>query len=122
MMVYRTFTLNSEYQWEPIGADDFENVVVSIEGTWTGNVEFWGTNDYPDFDGSGDFNWTKWALNDSVAAATTTVTTVVAGTSPTEVGKSFRGSIAGLRAFAVYADAGFSGTARVVVSVHRAAK
>jgi hypothetical protein len=121
MMVYKTIaTLNTEYQWEAINADDFENVVVTIEGTWTGDIEFWGTNDEPEF--TGDFNWVKWNLNDSVNASTTAVTATVTGNSPTEVVKAFRGSIAGLRSFAVYAAPGFSGTARVVISIHRSAK
>lgn len=121
MMVYKTIaTLNTEYQWEAINADDFENVVVTIEGTWTGDVTFWGTNDEPEF--TGDYNWVKWNLNDSVNASTTAVTATVTGTDPTEVVKGFRGSIAGLRSFAVYAEAGFSGSARVVISIHRSAK
>ena len=120
-MVYKTIaTLNTEYQWEPINADDFENVVVTIEGTWTGDIEFWGTNDEPEF--TGDYNWVGWYLNDSTNASTTAVQSACAGASPAEVTKGFRGNIAGLRSFAVYAAPGFSGTARVVISIHRSSK
>lgn len=120
MVEYFVYTIDTEYQWEASQCNDYENVVVSVEGTWTGNIEFWGTNDEPEF--IGDFNWVKWALNDSVNASSTAVVTAVAGTTPTEVSKAFRGSIAGLRSFGIYADAGFAGSARVVVSYQRSAK
>jgi hypothetical protein len=121
MMVYKTVaTLNTEDQWEEINADDFENVLVTIEGTWTGDIEFWGTNDETSFDV--DYNWVKWSLNDSTGVSSTTLVSTVAGTSPTEIIKGFRGSIAGCRAFAVYAASGFTGTARVVISIHRSSK
>jgi hypothetical protein len=120
MINFKVETLTAAEQWRAVDVTDFENVVVTLEGTYTGNITFWGTNDEPEF--TGDYNWVLWGLNDSTSASIAGLTNTVAGTDPTELKKGFRGSVAGLRSFAVYTEAGFSGEVRAVISYQRSAK
>ncbi len=120
MINFNVVTYLAEFEWNAFDVTDFENVVVTLEGTWTGDITFWGTNDEPEF--TGDYNWVKWSLNDSTGATSTALVSTVAGTDPTEIVKGFRGSVAGLRSFAVYSEEGFSGEARAVISYQRSAK
>ncbi len=107
-------------QWRQVDVTDFENVVVTLEGTWTGDITLWGTNDVPAFDA--DYNWVKWSLNDSTGASSTTLVSTVTGGGESEVTKGFRGSVAGLRSFALYAEEGFTGAVRAIISFQRSAK
>jgi len=120
MINFNVYEFDAQEQWSAYDVTDFENVVVTLEGTWTGDITFWGTNDEPEF--TGDYNWVKWSLNDSTGATSTALVSTVAGTDPTEIIKGFRGSVAGLRSFAVYTETGFSGTVRAVISYQRSAK
>ena len=120
MMTTSQVNFTDADQWNQYDVTDFENVVVTLEGTWSGDLTFWGTNDEPAFDQ--DYNWVKWSLNDSTTTPSTALVSTVTGTTPTEIIKGFRGSIAGLRSFAIYSEAGFSGTVRCVTSWQRSAK
>ena len=120
MMTVQDENFTVAEQWRQVDVTDFENVVVTLEGTYTGDITFWGTNDEPSFDA--DYNWVKWSLNDSTGASSTTLVSTVAGVGPSELIKGFRGSVAGLRSFAVYTEAGFSGQVHAVISWQRSAK
>jgi len=120
MITFQVHEYDAAEEWMAWDVTDFENVVVTLEGTWTGDVTLWGTNDEPEF--TGDYNWVKWGLNDSTSASIAGLTNTITGTSPTEIVKGFRGSVAGLRSFAVYTESNFSGAVRAVISYQRSAK
>jgi hypothetical protein len=120
MITFQVHEFDDEMQWQAYDVTDFENVVVTLEGTWTGDVTLWGTNDEPEF--TGDYNWVKWSLNDSTGVSSTTLVSTVTGGGESEVTKGFRGSVAGLRSFAIYTEEGFTGAVRAVISYQRSAK
>jgi len=122
MITFQVENLTAAEQWRAVDVTDFENVVVTLEGTYTGNITFWGTNDEPEF--TGDYNWVLWGLNDSTSASIAGLTNTVAGVGPSELTKGFKGTVAGLRSFAVYTESNFTptGIVRAVISYQRSAK
>lgn len=96
-----TTTLDStggyDTTWREIGVSDYTDAVISLKGTWSGPVSFWGDN-------KPTAGSTLMAVQDISTTNWTTAVTYESGASPSENTFVARVPIAGLTRIGIWGD------------------